>query len=283
MEPKEGSKLAESPTLSDRPETQPDDVEPDIHIPLWRRVDKRFFWNEHLLKDLIDSGFHSFILPVMQGWVQTAVIPVPAPITPTEYKDTPIQLCVVSRRSKDRAGLRYQRRGIDDQGHVANFVETEMILRAEVEGKVSTFSYVQIRGSIPLKWSQQPWSMKPPPVLDTPVEKAFSVANLHFDDIVARYGHIVSTREIELIQTAINLSEQHGKEGAVTMGYGELLASLDRKDVTYKPFDFHAKCKGMKWENISELTAELDFDGMGYTWVLDRDVVREQKGVFRSK
>jgi hypothetical protein len=67
------------------------------------------------------------------------------------------------------------------------------------------------------------------------------------------------------------------------MGYGELLASLDRKDVTYKPFDFHAKCKGMKWENISELTAELDFDGMGYTWVLDRDVVREQKGVFRSK
>lgn len=167
-------------------------MEPDIHIPLWRRCDKRFFWNEHLLKDLIDSGFHSFILPVMQGWVQTTIIPVSAPVTPTDFKDTPIQLCVISRRSKDRAGLRYQRRGIDDQGHVANFVETEMIARAEVEGKVSTFSYVQVRGSIPLKWSQQPWSMKPPPVLDQPVDKTFSVANIHFDDLVARYGPIVS-------------------------------------------------------------------------------------------
>jgi hypothetical protein len=39
----------------------------------------------------------------------------------------------------------------------------------------------------------------------------------------------------------------------------------------------------MKWENISELIEELDFDTIGYTWVLDRDVVREQKGVFRSK
>jgi hypothetical protein len=38
----------------------------------------------------------------------------------------------MSRRSRDRAGLRYQRRGIDDEAHVANFVETETITRVEV-------------------------------------------------------------------------------------------------------------------------------------------------------
>lgn len=81
----------------------------------------------------------------------------------------------------------------------------------------------------------------------------------------------------------INLSEQHGKEAPVTLGYGALLKSLDRSDITYKPFDFHAKCKGMRWENISELVNDLDLDSMGYTWVLDGDTVKEQKGAFRTK
>lgn len=32
----------------------------------------------------------------------------------------------------DRAGLRYQRRGIDDDANVANFVETEAVMQIEV-------------------------------------------------------------------------------------------------------------------------------------------------------
>jgi len=32
---------------------------------------------------------------------------------------------LISRRSSKRAGTRYNARGIDDQGHVANFVENE--------------------------------------------------------------------------------------------------------------------------------------------------------------
>jgi hypothetical protein len=43
-----------------------------------------------------------------------------------------VEYVVISRRSRDRAGLRYQRRGIDDKGFVANFVETEAIVRLEV-------------------------------------------------------------------------------------------------------------------------------------------------------
>jgi len=69
----------------------------------------------------------------------------------------------------------------------------------------------------------------------------------------------------------------------VTNGYGELVGSLDRKDLTYVPFDFHAKCHGMKWENISELVSELDFGTMGYSWSLQGDLVRKQNGVFRTK
>ena len=172
-----------------------DFVEPDVQVPLWRRVDRRFFWNEWLVKDFLDAGLHSFILPVSQGWIQGSSFDVPIPPDPRDPTRSPapvpIDLVVVSRRSKDRAGLRYQRRGIDDEGHVANMVETEMIVRAKVEDKVSLFSFVQIRGSIPLRWSQSPYSMKPPPVLDQPVDQTYSVANLHFDDLVARYGPVV--------------------------------------------------------------------------------------------
>lgn len=116
--------------------TKDDFIEPDIHVPLWRRADRRFFWNEWLCKDFIDMGLHGYIIPVMQGWVQSASFTIPIPPNPLEptvdLGSVPVDINVVSRRSRDRAGLRYQRRGIDDQGHVANMVETEMIVRAKV-------------------------------------------------------------------------------------------------------------------------------------------------------
>lgn len=69
----------------------------------------------------------------------------------------------------------------------------------------------------------------------------------------------------------------------MTNGYGELVEQLDRQDLKYVPFDFHEKCHGLDWSGISELVDELDFEKMGYLWSLQGDVVREQKGVFRTK
>ena len=55
--------------------------------------------------------------------------------------------CVISRRSKHRAGLRYERRGIDGLGRVANFVETEMIVSVTINNVYQVASFVQVRGS----------------------------------------------------------------------------------------------------------------------------------------
>ena len=45
-------------------------------------------------------------------------------------------------------------------GDVANFVETEQVLRRISDNR--TFSFVQIRGSIPIFWSQpETWKLKP--------------------------------------------------------------------------------------------------------------------------
>ena len=76
-----------------------------------------------------------------------------------------LQLCLISRRSRFRAGTRYFRRGIDHDGNVANYNETEQILLIEGPSGLnpglnsdsiysSKYSFTQIRGSIPVFWSE---------------------------------------------------------------------------------------------------------------------------------
>lgn len=67
---------------------------------------------------------------------------------------------LITRRSRHRPGTRYFSRGIDAQGHVSNFVETEQIVLYDgastsqhVVGEVE-LSFVQTRGSIPVYWAQ---------------------------------------------------------------------------------------------------------------------------------
>jgi hypothetical protein len=84
---------------------------------------------------------------------------------PTFLHGRHMTLGLISRRCRFRAGTRYFRRGIDHEGNVANFNETEQILLVEgptVPGSVRTsddnytakLSYVQIRGSVPVFWSE---------------------------------------------------------------------------------------------------------------------------------
>ena len=63
---------------------------------------------------------------------------------------------------------RFEVRGVNDDGHVANFVETEQLVRSgktnnrrteltllnQVSLEASCSSFVQIRGSVPLFWEQ---------------------------------------------------------------------------------------------------------------------------------
>ena len=60
---------------------------------------------------------------------------------------------LISRRSSARAGTRFHSRGIEESGNVSNFVETEMVVSFNNDS--CTFSHMQIRGSIPLFWSQK--------------------------------------------------------------------------------------------------------------------------------
>ena len=73
-------------------------------------------------------------------------------ISSAEINGKKFELALVSRRSCNYAGTRFNVRGADNEGNVANFVETEQIV-THADFKCS---FVQVRGSIPIIWTQKP-------------------------------------------------------------------------------------------------------------------------------
>lgn len=101
-------------------------------LPLHERADKQFMWNHNLMQDLLVlPELHRFIVPVVHGFVS---------INKAVVNGIPVTFSIISRRSTERAGVRYYRRGIDTTGNVANFVETEQLLYCC--GKVASFVQV---------------------------------------------------------------------------------------------------------------------------------------------
>lgn len=154
----------------------------DSNEPLWERADDRFFWNRFISSTLINlrlgktagrisSGpqpaADPYILPVMYGMMR---------ITNTSIKGNALTFVLITRRSRFRTGTRYLTRGIDEDGHVSNYNETEqaIILNDTLSGGMTSYagdrgfanekpvsgsetqvlSYVQTRGSVPVYWAE---------------------------------------------------------------------------------------------------------------------------------
>lgn len=141
-----------------------------------------------------------------------------APATPAAVS---LDLTIISRRSVERPGLRYQRRGVNDDGEVANFVETEFIAAATRDSQVHVASFVQTRGSIPVFWGQSPWALKPPPVLERTPEESRRALNKHFERQLARYKR----------QIIVNLAENSSKEGVVVEAYREGVKATQKEEL----------------------------------------------------
>jgi hypothetical protein len=189
-------------------------------------------------------------------------------------------LTLISRRSVKRAGLRYLRRGVDADGNTANGVETEQIL-SEATWKPSSkvYSFVQIRGSIPIFFSQSPYSFKPVPQIQHSAETNYEAFKKHFDSISDRY---------EAVQVA-SLVEKHGNEAIVGNEYEKKMERLNtsasaEKTIGFEWFDFHAMCRGMKFENVSLLMDTLGdkLDAFGETVEVDGQFLSKQRGVLRT-
>ncbi|CAG8435658.1 8673_t:CDS:10 [Funneliformis mosseae] len=242
--------------------------------------DDNFLWNKYMIKELLnfrsklsksnqaDMDRCGFLVLAIQGYIGRQE---------TIMGSMPVSLSVISKLSCKRAGTRYNTRGIDDDGKVANFVETETILQMPT----TCFSYVQIRGSVPVFWEQQGLQVmshkiqisRGPAATQPAVER-------HFNELQSRYGDV----------DVINLLGIKEGESVLSKEYKERIDSLNGNGIENRVrmtnFDFHTVCKNGSYDNVSLLLSQirerLEFFNF---FVLDKETnspIFYQKGVFRT-
>ncbi|KAJ3127318.1 Phosphatidylinositide phosphatase SAC1 [Nowakowskiella sp. JEL0407] len=238
---------------------------------MWQKVDERFFWNQNVCKRLIeksydysDNNMSNFILPIIYGYIEFKQLTI---------NNSEIVFGLISRRSQFRAGTRLNSRGLDDDGNVSNFVETEQIVyHVETGNRVS---YVQTRGSIPVFWSQYAnVKYAPKPVVD-PKSITFEKFCKHITEQHIKYGDVI----------AVNLVNKKGSELMLSKEFEKYVNAMADPKLRYVHFDFHHECRNMQWDRISLLVGQLEKDLLqqGYCCV-DRlfTVLRTQTSVIRT-
>ncbi|XP_059982039.1 phosphatidylinositide phosphatase SAC2 isoform X4 [Lagenorhynchus albirostris] len=256
--------------------------------PLWQKVDDRFFWNKYMIQDLTEIGTPDvdfWIIPIIQGFVQIEELVVNYNESSDDEKSSPetppqestcvddihprFLVALISRRSRHRAGMRYKRRGVDKNGNVANYVETEQLIHVHNH----TLSFIQTRGSVPVFWSQVGYRYNPRPRLDRSEKDTVAYFCAHFEEQLKIYKK----------QVIINLVDQAGREKIIGDAYLKQVLLFNNSHLTYVSFDFHEHCRGMKFENVQTLTDAI-YDiilDMKWCWVDQAGVICKQEGIFR--
>ena len=215
---------------------------------LWERADHRFFWNHNVIVDLIACEADEWIVPFMSAYIEHR--------PDCDVDGTKFTILFISRRSQYRQGCRFTKRGLDENGNAANFVETEQILLFP-DGKIT--SYVQIRGSIPFQWAS-PVLMKYDPVvyISSNRSKNIEIANKHVSDIVTYYSDNAGASSVLFINLVDNKKDQ-GKLGAEFKEVIDGLRPRVAHPLMFYWFDFHHECKQKgKWQNLSKLISLVD-------------------------
>ncbi|KAI8592593.1 SacI homology domain-containing protein [Geranomyces variabilis] len=210
--------------------------------PLWQRADERFFWNRFMHKRLIDFGrtrpdddLSNFILPIMCGFIA---------IKECTINTTRLTFALISRRSHHRAGTRYHSRGVDDNGNVSNYVETEQLVVTETGARAA---YVQTRGSMPMYWTQTANIRYQPKLEILPNPKTAESFKKHFLQQIDKYGN----------QIVVNLINKHGYEQKLGEEFQRRITALGEPRIRYVHFDFHKECSKMRWDRISVLLDDI--------------------------
>ncbi|CAO3615826.1 unnamed protein product [Mucor fragilis] len=243
--------------------------------------DEHFLWNQFLISGLLD--FRSkldrkkqmdldrggFLVFAIRGYVGVEVV---------DIDNEKFELSVISKLSCQRAGTRFNTRGIDDNGHVANFVETETVLYSDR----ICYSYTQIRGSVPVFWEQQGMQLVQHKIQISRGSAATQPAvKRHFDELLDRYQAVCN----------INLLAQRDTSGGETLLSNEFNTAVhqlgyNEKAVKMVNFDLHAECRGGNYENVAMLMNDIAryLDDYGF-FLMDTDdnqIIYTQKGVFRT-
>lgn len=252
---------------------------------------ERFMWNVALLEPVFQSfdKVYDWFQPIIHGFIDQVKVSV---------FQIQIYITLIARRSHRFAGARFFKRGVNDDGDVANEVETEQIvcdmLTSSFHDPAAGYynnsrytSFVQHRGSIPLSWSQETAPnirMTKPPIELNVIDPFYSKSALHFNDLFHRYGTPIQ------ILNLIKQREKTPRETKLLDAFNNCVEYLnlflpDDKKLDYVAWDMSRAAKSrsqdvIKWlEKYSEDTlAKTGFFHNGKT-IIDTKL---QQGVCRT-
>ncbi|XP_020926580.1 synaptojanin-1 isoform X6 [Sus scrofa] len=228
-------------------------------------TDNRFFWNQSLHLHLKHYGVNcdDWLLRLMCGGVEIRTIY-------AAHKQA--KACLISRLSCERAGTRFNVRGTNDDGHVANFVETEQVVYLDD----SVSSFIQIRGSVPLFWEQPGLQVGSHRVrMSRGFEANAPAFDRHFRTLKNLYGK----------QIIVNLLGSKEGEHMLSKAFqSHLKASEHAADIQMVNFDYHQMVKGGKTEKLhSILKPQVQkFLDYGFFYFNGSEVQRCQSGTVRT-
>nr|XP_061818825.1 synaptojanin-1-like isoform X1 [Nerophis lumbriciformis] len=247
-------------------------VSMDLSLNARRRIledttDNRFFWNQSLHLHLKHYGVNcdDWLLRLMCGGVEIRTI---------YAGHRQAKACIFSRLSSERAGTRFNVRGTNDDGQVANFVETEQAIF--LDDRVSSF--IQIRGSIPLFWEQPGIQVGSHRVkLSRGFEANAPAFERHFTALRSLYGK----------QVIINLLGSKEGEHMLSKAFqSHLKASEHAAYVKMVNFDYHQNVRGGKADKLhSVLKPQLSkfVDECGFFYYSgEMGITRSQGGTLRT-
>lgn len=242
-------------------------------------LEEEYMWNSFLMEDILtyrdrlDSytkgilDREGFLTTVIRGFAETFT---------TYIKRLKVGLTVISKQSWKRAGTRYNARGIDDDGNVANFVETEIVMYSNEY----CYAFTQVRGSVPVFWEQDAAIMNAKVQITRSLEATQPAFDQHFMKLVSKYGPVNVVNLLSTKPNEIELSKRYRT-------HLQQSQKLHRgRDVALTEFDFHRETAQEGFNaarNILPLIKDALLTEGYYCYDVKQDsLVSEQHGVFRT-
>ena len=231
----------------------------------------KYCWNYSIGKYFDIEGMETFIFPVINGFIDIK--------EEKENYDEEFKFVLIGRKDTRRSGVRLLIRGADSEGNVSNSCESEEIVIYKPSNKeeINLASFVQVRGSIPLMWTQEPSLQLNPQIRPrNDFDVNATVFKIHIDKLLNTYNAVC----------CINLVDQKKDQKVIGDYYSNLIQNYKEKNrdvsnkIDYAWFDFHAECKKLKYENIKKLfkknSVHKCLNSYGYTHLVLKSNILEQ-------
>lgn len=220
-------------------------------------ADSKFYWNRELYGDLLQQGAdHKWFLPLIEGYVG---------IRKLTIAGTELACALISRRA---CSSQYPR-GLDEDGEVGNFVETEQLV---LSPNGTYFGLTLVRGTVPVFWEQTGpsarFSLTRPKL---PTAPFFAD---HMDTLLKAYQKV-------LVVNLLSNSKPH--ERVLSEAYREQIRTHQDKyedTLSYLAYDYKAEGKAGRLGELVNQASPMLLCHL-YFSMQNKEILAWQKGVCR--